>query len=114
MIFVSYSWEDRPAAELLTRLFDEQGIPYWVDSEQLDLNRPLEPQILAGLLRASAVAYLDTAASRSSYWVEFELLHARYHSIPLIVLTSPPSSEDDGVFTRGVFTSGLGIRYRVR
>jgi hypothetical protein len=88
VIFISYSWQDRPTAALLSHLFDQQGVPHWVDSKQLDLRRPLRPQILAALLRASAVAYLDTSASRVSPWVSFELSQAHACSIPVIAIAS--------------------------
>ena len=89
MIFVSYSWRDRQTAELLLRLFEEQAIPHWIDSKQLDLTRPLRSQIQAALLRASVVAYLDTSTSRDSKWVRFELSQARAWSIPIVAIASP-------------------------
>jgi hypothetical protein len=106
MIFVSYSWRDRLEMTSLLDLFEERGVPYWVDSTQLDLRRPLQPQILAGLLCASAVAYLDTSASRASPWVRFELLQARVYAIPVINL-----AVSGGLVAAGLDTSFfLGAR----
>lgn len=69
MIFVSYSWKDRPLAERLCARLSAEGTDYWLDSEQLDTASPLEPQIHLALRRAIALMLLDTSASRASVWV---------------------------------------------
>ncbi|MEA2370717.1 MAG: hypothetical protein QOH12_1111 [Solirubrobacteraceae bacterium] len=72
MIFVSYSWKDRPDVEILCRRLRAERAEYWLDSERLDITRPLDPQIEAALTAATAIIFVDTPASRVSIWVARE------------------------------------------
>jgi hypothetical protein len=72
VIFVSYAWRDRSyALELCTRL-EEDRVPYWLDSERLELRSSLGPQIVSAIDSASAFVIVYTRASRASRWVAFE------------------------------------------
>jgi hypothetical protein len=76
VIFLSYSWDDRPQAERIVNQFRMIGTKYWIDSEHLDVGRPIHSQLTEALAASSSVLVLDTASSRRSIWVDFEIRHA--------------------------------------
>jgi len=89
MIFVSYSWKDRPEVEILCGRLRAEQEEYWLDSERLDMMHPLGPQIEAGLTAAKAIIFVDTPASRVSTWVARERLLARRLAKQMVVADIP-------------------------
>lgn len=77
MLFVSYSWHDRSAVELYISALRTSGQKYWIDSENLDLNQPIESQLRMAVLSARAILHFDTESSRRSNWVQFEMRTAQ-------------------------------------
>lgn len=77
MMFISYSWKDRLHVESLCARMRATGTEYWLDSERLDLERELGPQLLSAVSRATGLILVDSSASRMSRWVELEVSSAR-------------------------------------
>jgi len=76
MIFISYSWKDRQHVEELCATIRRSGREYWLDSERLDLDEALQPQLATAVAQASALLFVNSRAGRASDWVEFELRSA--------------------------------------
>jgi hypothetical protein len=72
MIFISYSWKDRPVVEALCDCLDSSGVEYWIDSESLDLRRRISDQIILALINSTAVLLVESVHSVCSHWVGFE------------------------------------------
>jgi len=77
VIFISYSWRNRLMAESVMACLNQFELPYWIDSEALDLRRDIHQQILDAISESSAVLCINTPEARSSSWVAFELQQAR-------------------------------------
>jgi hypothetical protein len=73
MMFVSYCWKDREHVDELCGRLHEAGEAYWLDSERLDLDEPVGPQIADAVARSTGLILVDSRASRGSDWVAFEL-----------------------------------------
>lgn len=71
--------------------FEEQGIPHWIDSNELNLQLPLQSQIREAICKAQFIALLDTPASRISRWVDFELRQAQQLGKKILSLRCPIS-----------------------
>ena len=84
MMFVSYSWEDRNHVDLLCARLRTAGTAYWLDSERLDLDSALRPQLASAVARATGLILVDSCASRASEWVWFELYSAQRWSKPVV------------------------------
>jgi hypothetical protein len=89
MIFICYCWDDRPAAVALMRCFEQLDVAHWIDSKELDLKLPLRPQVRKAISKARVVAFLDTPASRASWWVGFELRQAHKLGIHIVAVRDP-------------------------
>jgi hypothetical protein len=88
VIFVSYAWRDRAyALELCARL-EEDRVPYWLDSERLELRSSLAPQLVSAIDAASAFVIVYTRASRASRWVAFETAIARLREKYIVRLSN--------------------------
>ena len=75
-MFVSYCWKDRAHVLELCAGMRAAGKEYWLDSERLDLDEPVRPQLAAAVATATGVLLVDSRASRGSDWVAFELRRA--------------------------------------
>jgi len=84
MMFVSYSWQDRDHVDLLCARLRSAGTEYWLDSERLDLDSALRPQLATAVSEATGVIFVDSRASRASEWVGFELHSAQRWSKPVL------------------------------
>lgn len=84
MMFVSYSWEDRDHVDLLCARLRSLGTAYWLDSERLDLDSALRPQLASAVAHATGLILVDSSASRASEWVWFELHSAQRWSKPVV------------------------------
>jgi hypothetical protein len=88
MIFLSYSWRDRDYALELRDRLRFAHLAYWLDSEHLDVGLPFRPQLSSAIDRASAVVLIDSRASRTSPWVQFERAVATSRRKPTILLAA--------------------------
>ena len=89
---MSYSWEDRDKVEVLCAHMRGSLVEYWLDSEQLFLPlqggyRGIQTQLAFAIVSASGLLVIDSAASRASRWVQFEIMVARKYGRPLVRLT---------------------------
>jgi hypothetical protein len=67
-------------------------IEYWLDSERLVLPAPcryrdIQTQLASAVASASGLLVIESAASRASRWVQFEIGIARQYGRPLFRLT---------------------------
>jgi hypothetical protein len=77
MIFISYSWFDKKAADAVVERMRRARISYWIDSERLDLEKDLECQIVHGMKQSSHILLIESSSSLASPWVQFEVDIAR-------------------------------------
>jgi hypothetical protein len=77
VIFISYSWADAPLARSVANLLIEQGHQVWIDYQNLNLTKPLAPQLAQAIWTADLFLFIDSSYARSSRWVQFELFLAR-------------------------------------
>jgi hypothetical protein len=93
VIFISYSWHDRDVVDRLISRLREHKVAYWIDSENLDLDQSLKGQIFQGLRRATTLLLIDSAPSRESRWVRFEMQAALVLGRPIVapVAVGPPA-----------------------
>lgn len=77
MIFVSYSWKDKSKVLDIVNKIRKQGHQVWVDYENLDLNKPLEGQILRAIENCDQFLQIISKNSEKSKWVAFERRFAK-------------------------------------
>ena len=76
-IFISYSWSDSTQAQRIAESLVRQGYWVWIDYQNLNLKQPLAPQLARAIWQTDLFLCVDSSHSRSSPWVQFELLLAR-------------------------------------
>ncbi len=72
MVFISYSWHDKIYANSLVRFLKSNDILYWIDEVRMNLEEPLEEQIIDGLKKADYYIKIQSSNSKNSEWVSFE------------------------------------------
>lgn len=87
MIFISYSWGNRRDALDLSSEFRASKLPYWLDSERLDLSRSIASQLSAAISYASVLLVVSSPASQASPWVAFELRLAKARDLAILCAT---------------------------
>ena len=90
-IFLSYSREDRPFAEALTRLVEQGGHNVWWDRD-IDSGSEFSGEIEAALERADVVLVAWSRASAKSAWVRDEAAIGRDTGrlVPVVIDGSQP------------------------
>lgn len=73
MIFLSYSWQDREASEIVEASLKRMGVAYWIDRKYLNLSNSLRPQISRAIHQSQQVLCLNSKDSQLSPWVRYEL-----------------------------------------
>jgi TIR domain len=88
MIFVSYSRSDIRATRIVVETLSAQGVECWLDESNIPVGQAFVERLGLAMRKADCFLLVDTAASRSSYWVSRELQTSsryrkdgRYHSI---------------------------------
>jgi hypothetical protein len=76
MIFISYSWTTKPAAYRVLESLLREGVPAWIDDQQLRPGAKLLPSLLKAISDCSVYLYLVSAVANASSWVREELEHA--------------------------------------
>jgi hypothetical protein len=91
MIFISYSWADSIFARSLANLLKEEGYQVWIDYQNLNISKPLVPQLAKAIWESDVFLYIDSFHARSSEWVKFELVIAQIWSklIQVVNVSSP-------------------------
>ncbi|MBL0057006.1 MAG: toll/interleukin-1 receptor domain-containing protein [Chitinophagaceae bacterium] len=72
-VFISYSSADRPFADNIYQMMEEEGIPAWYDSKNLDVGDVISDKISSGIQQSSFVLIIISRNSLQSNWVKFEL-----------------------------------------
>lgn len=87
MMFVSYSRDEILATRELVKKLSSEGIECWFDESNIPVGQAFVEHLGVGLREADCYLFVDTLASRASYWVTRELQTAlryrrdgRYHS----------------------------------
>lgn len=67
-------------------------IECWIDSERLVLParcryREIQTKLASAIVSAAGLLVIESAASRASHWVQFEIRIARQYGLPLLRLT---------------------------
>jgi hypothetical protein len=89
MIFISYSWLDSVPVRSLASLLMKQGYRVWIDYQDLNLNRPLAPQLAQAIWEADKFLCFNSCHSRLSCWVQFELFLAQIWNKSIQVIYLP-------------------------
>ena len=89
MIFISYSWNDSFFARLAFGFLIETGHQVWIDYLNLDITKPIEPQLMKAIWASSCIVYLDSSSSQNSSWVQYELAVAAVLSKPVKSISVP-------------------------
>lgn len=76
MVFLSYSWTNRPVAYRVLEALLEEGIPAWIDEQQLELGAKLLPELLQAVSDCDVYLYFVSTSANESEWVREELQHA--------------------------------------
>ena len=90
-VFLSYSSEDRPSAEVIVRVLEKAGFDVWWDS-LISGGSVYSRTIEEALKSASVVVVLWSERSIASHWVRDEATHGRDHSclVPVSLDGSEP------------------------
>lgn len=73
MIFISYSWKDQAAVEIVEAALKRMGMEYWIDRKHLNLSNRLRPQISRAIRQSHQILCIGSKASQLSPWVRYEL-----------------------------------------
>ena len=76
MVFLSHSWHDKPVARRVVEEFSAEGIPCWLDEQQLDYGEGLRAALRRAISQSHVYLYLVSEAANESRWVQDELEHA--------------------------------------
>lgn len=71
-IFISYSWKDKTKVLPIIAKYKQVGKRVWVDYEQLDLTKPIRPQIIKGISECDEFIQFVSRNAMESPWVNFE------------------------------------------
>jgi hypothetical protein len=72
MIFLSHSRADKPAARRLVEALVREGVPAWIDEQQLYGGESLQAALYGAIASSNVYLYLVSAANASE-WVQKEL-----------------------------------------
>jgi hypothetical protein len=76
VIFLSHSWQNKPAARKIVEALATKGIPCWLDEQQLDDGAELRASLRSAISQSNVYLYLVSNAANESKWVQYELQYA--------------------------------------
>jgi len=76
MIFLSHSWANKPIARRMVETLALEGLPSWLDEQQLELGTGLRAALLKAIGNCNVFLYLTSTTANESQWVQDELGHA--------------------------------------
>ena len=76
MIFLSHSWQNKPAAHKVVEALAIERLPCWLDEQQLDYGAKLRVSLMSAIAQSDIYLYLVSDAANKSEWVQDELEHA--------------------------------------
>ena len=76
MIFLSHSWQNKPAAHKVVEALATERLPCWLDEQQLDYGAELRASLRSAISQSDIYLYLVSHAANNSAWVRDELEYA--------------------------------------
>ena len=76
MIFLSHSWQNKPAAHKVVEALATERLPCWLDEQQLDYGVELRTSLRSAIAQSDIYLYLVSDAANNSEWVRDELQYA--------------------------------------
>ena len=76
-VFISYSRVDSRQVDLLTAVFDELNVEYFLDKKEIKWGQPVDAEIGSAISRCSHFLVVISPASIESPWVPYEVGHAK-------------------------------------
>jgi hypothetical protein len=76
VIFLSHSWQNKPAARKIVEALATEGIPCWLDEQQLDDGAELRASLRSAISQSDVYLYLVSNAANESRWAQDELQYA--------------------------------------
>ena len=73
MIFLSHSWQDKPAAHKVVEAFATERLPCWLDEQQLESGEELHDSLRSAIVQSDVFLYLVSDAANASECVQYEL-----------------------------------------
>jgi hypothetical protein len=74
-VFISYSTKDQAAKDYIKKVFDQEGITYFLDEVSLELGEDIERSLEDNLDRTNFTVLLVSKNSLFSTWVSLESIH---------------------------------------
>lgn len=76
MIFLSHSWQNKPAAHKVVEALATERLPCWLDEQQLDYGAEMRAALRSAIAQSDIYLYLVSDAANNSKWVRDELEYA--------------------------------------
>lgn len=76
MIFLSHSWQNKPAAHKVVEALATERLPCWLDEQQLDYGAKLRVSLMSAIKQSDIYLYLVSDVANNSKWVQDELEYA--------------------------------------
>lgn len=76
MIFLSHSWQNKPAAHKVVEALAIERLPCWIDEQQLDYGAELRASLRSAIAQSDIYLYLVSDTANNSEWVQDELKYA--------------------------------------
>ena len=73
MIFLSHSWQNKPAAHKVVEALATERLPCWLDEQQLDSGAELHASLRSAIVQSDIFLYLVSDAANDSECVQYEL-----------------------------------------
>lgn len=73
MIFLSHSWQNKPAAHKVVEALATERLPCWLDEQQLDYGTEMRAALRSAIAQCDIYLYLVSDAANNSKWVRDEL-----------------------------------------
>ena len=75
-MFLSHSWQNKPAAHKVVEALATERLPCWLDEQQLDYGAELRAALMSAIAKSDIYLYLVSDAANNSKWVRDELEYA--------------------------------------
>lgn len=73
MIFLSHSWQNKPAAHKVVEALATERLPCWLDEQQLDSGAELHASLSSAIVQSDVFLYLVSDDANESECVQYEL-----------------------------------------
>ncbi len=73
MIYISHSWMNKQTVRRLSEAFELDGVPFWVDEQQLEFGEELRSKLRLAISESAVFLYIVSIEANESKWVQDEL-----------------------------------------